>query len=281
MKKIIIILFFLTFGISSFVFGATVGGPDMSIPDESLFLKDQAIKKSLDRLETEMNIKVGLDMEIVTKRKLSSAADVTDAELSGSNFMFKISDSYKELIETYIKIGTSSLEVEWSQNNDKVKVESDIGIAWAAGAKAKLWTLKNYNVDLTMDLQYRHTSLGFDKAKINGSVSAASRINEDFTISEWQTSLLASKKYIIPLGVNDCYVIPYGGLTYLASDVDLSFTRSTSGQLYSLYNADDENDFGVVLGCDIMPFYLSYYLLNFELRLLNETALTLGGTVKF
>ncbi|MDP8230622.1 MAG: hypothetical protein P9L93_05910 [Candidatus Gorgyraea atricola] len=280
MKKIIIISFFIIFS-ASFALAATVGGPDMSVPEDSLFLKEQAIKKTLDKFEEEMNIKVGLDMEIVTKRTLSSATDVTDAEMDGYNFILKVSNNYKDMLDSYIKIGTSSLEVEWEQNGDAVKVESNIGLSWGAGLKAKLWELKNYDVDLTMDLQYRHSDLGFDKAKINGSESTASRTNEDFTIDEWQTSLLASKKFIIPLGVNDCYVIPYGGLTYLASDIDVNFMRSTTGQLYSTYNANDENSFGIVLGCDIMPFYLSYYLLNFELRLLNETALTLGGTVKF
>ncbi len=280
MKKIILISFFIICS-SSFALAATVGGPDMSVPEDSLFLKEQAIKNALDKFEEEVNIKVGLDMEIVTKRILSSATDVTDAEMDGYNFIFKVSNNYKDMLEPYIKIGTSSLEVEWEQHGDAVKVESNIGLSWGAGLKAKLWELKNYDVDLTMDLQYRHSDLGFDKAKVNGSESTASRINEDFTIDEWQTSLLASKKFIIPLGASDCYVIPYGGLTYLASDIDVNFMRSTSGQLYSTYNANDENEFGLVLGCDIMPFYLSYYLLNFELRLLNETALTLGGTVKF
>ncbi|MFC1620977.1 hypothetical protein ACFL2G_01605 [Candidatus Omnitrophota bacterium] len=282
MKKIILISFFIIYS-ASFALAATVGGPEINVPEQSLFLKDQAIKNALDRFDKEMNIKTGLDMEFVTNRDISSCpTDVSSAEMDGFNFMFKLANNYKNILEPYIKIGTSVIDVEWTQyGGADIKVESDIGFVWNLGMKAKLWKLENCGIDFTADLQYRHTGLDFSKAKLGGSTAAAARKNEHFTIDEWQTALLASKKLILPLGANDHYVIPYGGLTYLRSDIDVSFTQSNTGVTYSLYNAENENDFGVVLGCDIMPFYLSYYLLNFELRLLNETAFTFGGTMKF
>lgn len=276
-NSIIIILFILS--LATPCFALSVGGPDMTVPEQSKFLKDQAIKKALDRLEYNMNIKASVDADIIFKRKLtSSPADVLDAELDGHNFMLKFSSSFHDVVEPYIKVGTSNLKVTWDQHSSSVKVETDPGFAWGAGVKAKLWG-NDYGTKLTLDLQYRNISLDFEKATI-GSATASTN-GENFEVKELQTSLLLSKKYIKPIGASDFYVVPYAGLTFSSLDVDVYFTNLNNGGLYSTYDASDENVFGFVLGCDVMPFYLSYYLLNFELRLINETAFTLGGTLKF
>ena len=277
MKRFVVILFILGLAMPSFAM--SVGGPDMTVPEQSKFLKDQAIKKALDRLEYNMNIEASVDADIIFKRELTSApADTTEAELDGHNFMLKFSSSFHDVVEPYIKVGTSNLKVNWNQHNKSIEVETDPGFAWGAGVKAKLWG-NDYGTKLTLDLQYRNISLGFEKATISGSTASTS--SENFNIKDWQTSLLLSKKYIAPIGANDFYVVPYTGLTYSALEADVNFTDATNGLLYSTYDASDENIFGFVLGCDIMPFYLSHYLLNFELRLINETAFTLGGTLKF
>ena len=280
MKKIITILFILSFAMPSLA--ATVGGPEISIPEGSLFLKKEAVNKALDRHEYNMNIKTSLDVEVITKRELASApADVSSAELEGHNVMLKFSNNFYDVVEPYIKIGSSNLEVTWDQHSNNVKVETDPGFVWALGVKAKMWEFKNCGVKLTLDAQYMNIDLDVDKAKVGGSTTIAAAKDETFGINDLQVSLLASKKYIIPMGINDCYMVPYAGITFSSLDVDVSFTQSASGILYSTYNASDENPFGIVLGCDIMPFFLSYYLLNFELRLINETAFSLGGTIKF
>ncbi len=280
MKKIIVILFILSFAAPCFA--STVGSPEISIPEESLYLKNSAVNKTLDRYEYNTDIKGALEIEVVTKKKLTSApADTTDAELKGQSYMFKFSNNFYNSFEPYIKVGTSNLEVKWKQHNNDIRVETDHGFTWGAGVKAKLWEFKDYGVKLTLDLQYRNLDIDVDEATIGGSTATAAAINKKFEIKEWQTSLLASKKFIVPIGKNDYYLVPYTGLTFSSMDVDVYFTQSTTGALYSTYNASDDKIFGMVLGCDIMPFFLSYYLLNFELRLINETAITLGGTVKF
>ena len=83
------------------------------------------------------------------------------------------------------------------------------------------------------------------------------------------------------MGMQDCYTVPYMGLTYSDSDVNVHFTQSTSGLLYSTYNAGDKSPIGLVFGCDIIPSLSSWYLYSFELRLINEIAFTLSGTMKF
>lgn len=281
MKKIIAVLFITIFIIPSLAMAAAVGGPELSIPEKSMFLKEKVVRETLDRHESMNNIKTGLDVEIVSKRELTSADDVSEAEIEGHNFMLKFSNNFYDVFEPYIKIGTSTLEVDWVQRGNNIRVESETGLAWGAGAKAKLWDFQDWGVKLTLDVQYRHTDLDVDKAKIGGSISAAAAKGENFEINEWQISLLGSKKLIIPMGKNDYYVVPYGGLTHSMLNADICFTHSPTGGLYSTYDASDENEFGLVAGFDIMPFYLSHYLLNFELRLINEYAFSLGGTIKF
>jgi len=277
MKSLIMALFILSIAVPSFA--ATVGSPEITIPEQSLYLKQEAVNKSLDRTEFNMNIKVGLDIEFITKKKLTSADDVSDAELEGSSVIVKLSNNFYDIIEPYIKIGSSSFQVKWDQHSNDVEIETKPGFVWGMGAKAKLWEFKDSGVKVTLDTQFRDIDLDVDDTRLGGS--AVTSRAEAFSIEEWQASLLASKKYILPIGVNDYYLVPYGGITYSSLDVDASFIQSTTGLLYSTYNASDENAFGLVLGCDIMPFFLSYYLLNFELRLINETAISLGGTVKF
>ena len=279
MKSLIAALFILS--ISASALAATVGSPEITIPEQSLYLKQEAVNKALDRTEFNMNIKASMEIEFIIKRKLASADDVSDVELEGSSIMFKFSNNFYDIIEPYIKIGSSSFKVKWDQHDSDIEIETDPGFIWGMGAKAKLHEFKDYGVKLTLDVQCRDIDLDVDKGKIGGSTTTASAIDGLFKIKEWQTTLLASKKYIFPMGANDYYIVPYGGMTYSFLNVDASFTQSTTGALYSTYDASDENVFGIVLGCDIMPFFLSYYLLNFELRLMNETALTLGGTVKF
>ena len=172
MKKIILILFFL--GLASPCLAVTIGSPDMSIPEDSLFLKQRAVNKELDRYEYNMNVKTGLDIEVVSGEKLNSApADVTNAKLEGQSCIIKFSNNFYNLFEPYIKIGTSNLELKWDQHGSKVKVEADPGFVWGAGLKARIWEFKDYGVKLTMDLQYRETDLDIDKAKI-GEIGRAS-----------------------------------------------------------------------------------------------------------
>lgn len=277
MKNLIVVLFILSIAVPSFA--ATVGSPEITIPEQSLFLKQEVVNKALDRTEFNMNIKASMEIEFIIKRELASADDVSEVELEGSSIMFKFSNNFYDIIEPYIKIGSSSFKVEWDQNGNDIKIETDPGFIWGMGVKAKLWEFKDYGVKLTLDAQCRDIDLDVDDTKVGGATVTSS--DKTFSVKEWQTTLLASKKYIFPMGANDYYVVPYGGITYSFLDVDASFTPSGTGALYSTYNASDENVFGIVLGCDIMPFFLSYYLLNFELRLMNETAISLGGTIKF
>ncbi|MFH1854190.1 MAG: hypothetical protein ABH815_02635 [Candidatus Omnitrophota bacterium] len=273
MKRLFFICFVLA--ITQPCLAATVGGPDISIPEESLYLKQKAVDEALDIYEYNMNIKASIDMEFITEKKLHASSEVTQAKIEGQNFVLKVSNNFNNVFEPYIKLGTCTLKISWNQNDESVSVETEPGLVFGGGVKAKLWESENYKIKLTLDGQYRKIKAGVDK------ISIASAVDENFEIDEWQLSLLASKKYVLPLGLSDYYIVPYGGLIFTRTDVDVSFTQSTTGLLYSTYNANSKSEIGIVMGLDMMPSLSSWYLINFELRLVNETAFTLGGTLKF
>ena len=263
-------------------FALTVGGPaDMTVPEAQLFSKARAIRDTLDSYEASADIKTGFDVEFIAKKRLHTAADDTNAKIEGQNVNLKLSMNYSDVLEPYVKIGTSNLRVKWEQHNQNIAVEAQPGFVLGGGLKAKLWEFPSTGIKLTLDGQYKDTQLDFDKAKIGGSTSATSATNETFNIKEWQISLLASKKFIFPMGMQDCYTVPYIGVTYSDSDVNVEFTQSTTGVIYSTYNANNKDTTGLVFGCDIIPSLLSWYLFSVELRLINETAFTVSGTMKF
>lgn len=270
-------IFVLILGISGSCFAATVGNPlDIDLPENSAYLRAHIIKQTLDEYE-KVAVKGGLEIELIFNKDLKgSEAEVKNAELEGQYYMVKLSTTLYNRIEPYIKVGTSDLEVKWDYGTNNVKVEADTGLAWGFGAKAILYELKDYGIRLTLDAQYRTTDPGVDRAKLNGSAVTATQTR--FEVKELQASLLASKKYIFPVGLKDVYFVPYAGVTYSDSEVDVSFNSSG---LYDLYIAGNDNNIGMVLGVDILPSLLSSFLFCLELRLINETALTIGGSIKF
>jgi len=282
MRKNIVIAVILSLIFTGVSFAATVGGQaDISVPEASFLSKEKAVEYAMDSSESEVEVKAGFDAEFVLKKRLNTASDDSNAKIEGQSVNLKLSANWLNVLEPYIKIGTSDLKVKWEQNGENIEVDAAPGFVLGGGLKAKLWEFADSGIKLTIDGQYKDTQLDFDTAKINGSTSSASAINETFNIREWQISLLASKKVIFPLGTQDYYAVPYLGLTYSDSDVNVEFEQSTSGLLYSTYRANNKDLIGIVLGCDILPSLSSWYLFSFELRLINETALSLSGTMKF
>ena len=238
MKKIIIILSLL--GFCSPSLAATVGGADIALPEEAAYLKKDAMKRALDTYEAYINLKAGMDMEFVIKRKLSSSDEVANIELDGQNYIFKFSNNFNNIAEPYIKIGTSNLNVEWTQNGRDVKVETTGDHMWGAGIKATIYELKDIGVKLTLDAQYREFDLDVDEVTVGGS--ASNLTNKNFDIKEWQTALLASKRFILPVGLRDYYIVPYGGLTFSSLEANISVEDTSMGEPYVLYSTYDASD---------------------------------------
>lgn len=287
MKRVFVLFLLMVaiFGVRDAAFAATVGNPlDLDIPRVSAVLRQEVIDEALDEYEEIVKIKASLDMELLFNKDLNATSEVSKARLEGQWFMVKLGTTLFNRVEPYIKIGTCRLDVTWTQNNmTDIEVASELSnysFAWGGGVKGIIWDFDDWGVRLTGDAQYRKTQPDVDKASV-GNIGTIDP-NVDFEIEEWQTSIILSKKFELPLRQQDIYMVPYTGLSLSDSTVTAKVTNlSNPAQDWTLFDANNDSIYGFILGCDIMPALTSSFIYSVELRLISETALTLGGTMKF
>lgn len=284
MKKLYLAVISLIISVSCVTksgFTATVGNPlDLDVPERSAVLRQEVIEGTLDEVEQAVKIKASFDMEFVFDKDLHLTNELSGAELKGQWWMGKLGLTFFNRVEPYVKIGTSDLEVKWKHDAQAIEVDADSGLAWGGGLKANIWEFENSGIRLTGDMQYRTTDPDVTEITVDGT--SVNDKGPTFKVDEWQASLLVSKKFEIPLKIQSIYAVPYTGVTYADSNVDVSFTNSNMpGTDFSLFDANNKKLYGFVLGCDIVPSLGSPFIYSLELRLVDEIALSLGGTMKF
>ncbi|MFC1620976.1 hypothetical protein ACFL2G_01600 [Candidatus Omnitrophota bacterium] len=287
MKKLCILYSLLITAIfagnSGVIFAATVGNSmDLDLPKTSAVLRQQVIDQTLNECEQKVKIKSALDLEFLFDKDLESSAEIGKAELKGQWYMAKLAVTVFDKVEPYVKIGTSNLEVKWKLNEgENIEVDADQGLAWGFGLKGVIWDFDEWGVRLTGDTQYRVTEPS-DIESIMFRGDSISDPGADFKVEEWQLSLALSKKFELPLKMQSFYIVPYTGLTICDSLVDVKFRDpGYLAEQYSIYDANNKSNVGFFLGCDIMPTLTSSFIYSMELRLIDETSLTLGGAMKF
>lgn len=261
-------------------FAATVGNPlDLDLPPRSAILRQEIVEGTLDECEQAVKIKASFDAEFVFNKDLHVNPDLSEAELKGQWLMAKFGMTILNRVEPYVKIGTSSLGVKWKQGGGQIEVDAEDGFAFGGGVKADIWDFGESGIRLTADAQYRTTEPDTNKITLgSSSVKDAGK----FKVDEWQAGLFLSKKFEIPLKVQNIYVVPYTGCVYSDSNVDVSFKDPANpGADYTLFDANNKKSYGFILGCDILPSLSSSFIYSIELRLVDEVALSLGGAMKF
>jgi len=174
------------------------------------------------------------------KKRLNAPRELGNPEMEGSWYMFKIAATLFGKVEPYVKLGTSDLEVKWSQGNDTIEVDADSGFAWGGGIKGVIFESAGWGIRLTGDAQYRHTNP--DVKDISIDSTAVTDTGADFEVDEWQVALVLSKKFELPLKWQSIYLVPYTGVTFSDSTVDVKFTNSANptGD-YSLFDANNDS----------------------------------------
>ncbi|MCX5687963.1 MAG: hypothetical protein NTV71_04950 [Candidatus Omnitrophica bacterium] len=263
-------------------FAATVGNTlDLDLPQRSAVLRQNIVENTLDEYEQAVKIKGSFDVEFVFDKDLHVNPDLKGAEIEGQWHMVKLGMTILNKVEPYVKVGTSNLEARWRQGDggsQDIEVNADNGFAWGGGLKINI--LEFWGIRLTGDAQYRTTDPDVKGATINAISAKAS--GAKFEVQEKQVSLLVSKKFEIPLKLQSIYVVPYTGVSYADSNVDVSFCNTDSPTVdYSLFDANNKKLYGFVFGFDIVPSLSSAFVYSLELRLVDEVALSLGGTMKF
>lgn len=284
MKKRIVLLsllFLILFSHCTLALAATVGNPlDLDLPKRSAALRQEIIGGALDEAEQAIKIKTALDLEFLFDKELHGPSDISKAEMGGTYYMAKLGITVFNRVEPFIKAGISNLDAEWTQHRYNIKVDADSGLAWGFGIKGIIWEFSNLGIRLTGDCQFINTAPDVEEIERDGT--SVTHSGADFDIKEWQASLILSKKYILPLQWQDLHIVPYTGFTFSDSTVDVKYSDPDfAGVDFSLFNSDNENNYGFLVGCDIVTDLSSAFIYNMELRLFNEFALTLGGALKF
>ncbi|MFH0732757.1 MAG: hypothetical protein V2A72_07555 [Candidatus Omnitrophota bacterium] len=260
-------------------FAATVGNAlDLDLPQRSAMLRQDIVENTLDECEQAVKVKVSFDAEFVFNKDLHVNSDLRGAEIKGQWYMTKLGMTIFNRVEPYVKVGTSNLTARWKHGAQEIEVASDNGFAWGGGLKINI--LEFWGIRLTGDAQYRTTDPDVKEATVN-AISAKDS-GAKFEVEERQASLLVSKKFEIPLKLQSIYVVPYAGVSYADSNVDVSFLNANNptGD-YSLFDANNKKLYGFIFGFDIVPSLSSAFVYSLELRLVDEVALSLGGTMKF
>jgi hypothetical protein len=175
-------------------------------------------------------------------------------------------------------LGSAYFEEETTVNGSTFKVESELDFAWGVGASLIIYedTIIQLNdgiLRLGVSGRYRQTDLDIDKVIVDGTEyslphGAVSAI--DFEYEDWQVAVGASLEW-------NKLLIPYCGVKYSALNGALSAT--VNGTTLSDSDIEAENNVGIFIGTDIRVFDSMSF--NVEGRFIDETALSVGGIVRF
>ncbi len=270
--KVTVSIFILLF-ICSNIYAAPAGNTsDSKIPYGDGVLK---LKNTIG------SVKLSIDAESIIDRDLESSGTVTDGGLEGEWYLLRVGyPLFEEVLEPYVKIGVSHLEASWKQNGTFTLIKGDNDLAWGIGAKFLAYEIPKNRVKFTIDGQYRFTEPNIDDVTINDPSRTVSA--SEYSIGEWQISGIVSLE--IPFGQksrfdkSDIYsLVPYVGLGYSDCKVTGKFTYGASE--YNIKEPGSDKKVVLITGCDFLtPQNVS---VNVESRLIGETSVSAGGTVKF
>jgi len=212
------------------------------------------------------SIKAGAEADIVLDGKLKEMDDV-----ESSFYLGKLSVTLANKVDLYGMLGAAYGEYEETYGSDIVKYETETDIAWGIGSTVLLYESDN-GIMVGMDTKYRSLEADLDKIIVNGTtydIPSGDVTDASIEYMDWQVALGAA--YALDM------FVPYGGVKY--SDVDAKLKTTVSGTTYESDSVEREDNFGIFVGCDILP--LENLSLNVEGRFIDEEAVNFGGTLKF
>ena len=172
--------------------------------------------------------------------------------------------------------GAEAKKQQFKIDSRKIKFETDYDFVWGVGGTAMLYETKlegmgNGQLRIGVDGRYRQSHLKVDKVVRDGvsyNASDAAVTQSKYELEQWQVALAVS--YQIE------QIIPYVGVKY--SDATGEAITTISGTKYKNDFENDDN-VGIFVGGDIL--INDSFTANIEGRFIDETALSLGATLRF
>ena len=216
------------------------------------------------------------DLKFKSATGLAATQEIKNIEIDdGYQIMLKTSYGLLDNLDIYLKLGMADYEakaegylsgLKWATD----KVNSDTKFAYGFGLKGK------YELDegwlIGCDLQYLRSK---HKAKVAESYEAWVGLPDDSTtykslvVQEWHIASYIAKR------INN--LTPYFGVRY--SDMRMKIKKPSDSGWTDDHKYEADDNVGVFLGTDYK--IAENWILNFETRFIDETAISFGGTYRF
>jgi hypothetical protein len=159
-------------------------------------------------------------------------------------------------------------------NGTKIQWDTKYDFVWGVGGTAMLYETKiegmgNGTFRIGVDGKYRQSKLKVDHVKKDDVQMADSSVTQSrYNLEQWQVALAVSYQMD--------QIIPYVGVKY--SDATGEAKATIDGTAYK-NDFENEDNVGIFVGGDIL--LNDSFTANIEGRFIDETALSLGATLRF
>jgi hypothetical protein len=266
MKRFIAISVFLCFMFCiTAAYAAPVGNiATPSVLKKGLFFQDEKAQWAL----------VGsADVDLTWDQNLKNQDNDTEYYYYGGKVGVLLMDRFMPYA---ILGGAEAKKQQYKINSNKVKWDTDYDFVWGAGGTAMLYETKLDGMGsgilrIGVDGNYRQSHLEVDKVKLDDvelKTSDARVTQSKYELEQWQIALAVSYQMDT--------IIPYVGVKY--SDATGEAVAKIDGTSYKL-DFENEDNVGIFVGGDILVNDM--FTVNVEGRFIDETALTVGGIMRF
>lgn len=218
-------------------------------PEEGFFLAKEA----------ELGLRLGYEGDFVWNRKMSGAEKFQILENFGT-----ATATLFDRLDLYVSGGSFSAEIRKQSRMRRLEFNTHAGAAWKVGARGVIYEYGNTFLSLSASYLQAHPSL--KEVSLNGTPLA--RKGAKLFYHEIGAGLGVAHKIDI--------FVPYVGIegSYARSRLEhLKQIGESSIKLHS------RSPVGLFLGCGFSPGIK--VIVNIEVRLVDEQAITLAGDLKF
>jgi opacity protein-like surface antigen len=225
--------------------------------------------------DAQFAVVAGGEIDLIFDRKLKlvgSDYDVSSIKSKSNAYGGKVGILIMDRFMPYTVLGAAKHKIKVSDAGESVSLETKDDFIWAIGGTAMLYETKlegmgNGTLRIGVDGRYRQFDTNIKKITVDGGTF---KIDDkvEYKSQEWQVALALS--YQIE------QIIPYVGVKY--SDVRTELKEKVTGDAYKV-KLKAKNNVGIFVGGDIAVN--DSFTANIEGRFIDETALSLGATVRF
>jgi hypothetical protein len=212
-----------------------------------------------------------LDVDLTWDQNLKNQDNDTEYYYYGGKIGLVVMNRFMP----YAMLGTAEAKKQtYRIGSDKVRWDTKYDFVWGVGGTAVLYEtginqLGGGTLRIGVDGNYRQSHLKVDKVSLNNTEIDASRVTQSrYELEQWQVALGVSYQA-------DKF-IPYAGVKY--SDSTGEAVAKIDGTSYK-NSFKNKNNVGIFVGADLLVH--DSFTANVEGRFIDETALSVGGALRF